>query len=64
MKYFGGEEHEGARYRAAVRDYQALEFKVISMFGLTLLCVSQSLHDTSSLSKPSEPGPKLHHRNC
>lgn len=37
VKYFGGEEHEGARYRAAVREYQALEYKVISMFGPTPL---------------------------
>lgn len=31
VKYFGGEEHEGERYREAIREYQALEYKVISM---------------------------------
>lgn len=34
VKYFGGEEHEGARYRAAVREYQALEYKVIISLNL------------------------------
>ncbi|KII92241.1 hypothetical protein PLICRDRAFT_133692 [Plicaturopsis crispa FD-325 SS-3] len=34
VKYFGGEEHEGARYRSAVRDYQALEYKVIVSLNL------------------------------
>ncbi|KAF8891689.1 hypothetical protein BD779DRAFT_1512462 [Infundibulicybe gibba] len=29
VKYFGGEDHEGARYREALREYQALEYKVI-----------------------------------
>jgi ATP-binding cassette subfamily B (MDR/TAP) protein 6 len=31
VKYFGGEEHEGERYRSAIRDYQSLEYSVISM---------------------------------
>jgi len=30
VKYFSGEEHEGDRYRDAVREYQGLEYKVIS----------------------------------
>ena len=30
VKYFGGEEHEGERYRDALREYQTLEYKVIS----------------------------------
>ncbi len=30
VKYFNGEEHEGERYREAIREYQALEYKVIS----------------------------------
>ena len=50
VKYFGGEEHEGARYRAAVREYQALEYRVISMFGLILLWFNRSLHDISLVS--------------
>jgi len=31
VKYFGGEEHEAARYQEAIREYQALEYKVIGM---------------------------------
>lgn len=31
VKYFGGEEHEAARYREAIKEYQALEFKVMGM---------------------------------
>lgn len=37
VKYFNGEEHEGARYRDAIREYQLLEYRVISeclCFGL------------------------------
>jgi ATP-binding cassette subfamily B (MDR/TAP) protein 6 len=30
VKYFNGEEHEGERYREAIREYQVLEYKVIS----------------------------------
>lgn len=30
VKYFGGEQHEGERYREAIREYQALEYKVTS----------------------------------
>lgn len=29
VKYFNGEQHEGERYRAALADYQALEYRVI-----------------------------------
>ncbi|PFH52007.1 hypothetical protein AMATHDRAFT_57687 [Amanita thiersii Skay4041] len=29
VKYFNGEEHEGARYRDAIREYQVLEYRVI-----------------------------------
>lgn len=31
VKYFGGEQHEGERYREAIREYQALEYKVTSV---------------------------------
>ena len=31
VKYFGGEQHEGERYRESIREYQALEYKVISL---------------------------------
>ncbi|GLB37259.1 putative ABC transporter [Lyophyllum shimeji] len=34
VKYFGGEEHEGQRYREALREYQALEYKVIVSLNL------------------------------
>jgi ABC-type transport system involved in Fe-S cluster assembly fused permease/ATPase subunit len=30
VKYFNGEEYEGARYRDAIREYQFFEYKVIS----------------------------------
>ncbi|KAJ7188480.1 mitochondrial half-size ABC transporter [Mycena filopes] len=40
VKYFGGEEHEGARYREAVAQYQELEYKVI--FSLNLLNLVQN----------------------
>ncbi|KAJ6558561.1 mitochondrial half-size ABC transporter [Mycena vulgaris] len=40
VKYFGGEEHEGERYRQAVSQYQELEYKVI--FSLNFLNVVQN----------------------
>ncbi|KAF8054164.1 mitochondrial half-size ABC transporter [Lyophyllum atratum] len=47
VKYFGGEEHEGARYREALREYQALEYKVI--VSLNLLNLIQNLIITLGL---------------
>lgn len=35
VKYFNGEHHEGERYRAALAEYQALEYRVIG--GLHIL---------------------------
>lgn len=29
VKYFNGERHEGERYRTALAEYQALEYRVI-----------------------------------
>ncbi|KAJ7209547.1 mitochondrial half-size ABC transporter [Mycena pura] len=40
IKYFGGEEHEGERYRQAIGQYQELEYKVI--FSLNLLNLVQN----------------------
>ncbi|KAJ7675100.1 ABC transporter type 1, transmembrane domain-containing protein [Mycena rosella] len=40
VKYFGGEEHEGERYRQAVSQYQELEYKVI--FSLNFLNLVQN----------------------
>ncbi|KAJ7039240.1 mitochondrial half-size ABC transporter [Mycena alexandri] len=40
VKYFGGEDHEGARYREAVAQYQELEHKVI--FSLNFLNLIQN----------------------
>ncbi|KAJ7128881.1 mitochondrial half-size ABC transporter [Mycena crocata] len=40
VKYFGGEEHEGERYRQAVLEYQELEYKVI--FSLNFLNLVQN----------------------
>ncbi|KAG6920115.1 hypothetical protein DXG01_010183 [Tephrocybe rancida] len=47
VKYFGGEEHEGERYRDALREYQALEYKVI--ISLNLLNMIQNLIITFGL---------------
>ncbi|TFK44564.1 hypothetical protein BDQ12DRAFT_717702 [Crucibulum laeve] len=47
VKYFGGEEHEGARYRDAIREYQALEYKVI--ISLNLLNLVQNFIITLGL---------------
>ncbi|KAJ7497117.1 mitochondrial half-size ABC transporter [Mycena latifolia] len=40
VKYFGGEEHEGERYRQAIGQYQELEYKVI--FSLNFLNLVQN----------------------
>jgi len=64
VKYFGGEEHEGARYRAAVQEYQALEYKVISMSNLAFLrFISFTLY-LYSLFEPPELGSEFYNRNC
>ncbi|KAF9451287.1 hypothetical protein P691DRAFT_787477 [Macrolepiota fuliginosa MF-IS2] len=47
VKYFSGEEHEGERYREAVREYQALEYKVI--ISLNLLNLVQNFIITLGL---------------
>jgi len=47
VKYFGGEEHEGARYNDAIREYQVLEAKVI--VSLNLLNLVQNFIITSGL---------------
>ena len=50
VKYFNGEYHEGERYRAALAEYQALEYRVIgrlhfevSVISLTFPSVSLNL---------------------
>ncbi|KAJ3819599.1 mitochondrial half-size ABC transporter [Lentinula raphanica] len=47
VKYFGGEEHEAARYRDAIREYQVLEAKVIT--SLNLLNLVQNFIISSGL---------------
>ncbi|CAA7259242.1 unnamed protein product [Cyclocybe aegerita] len=47
VKYFGGEEHEGERYAEAIREYQALEYKVI--ISLNILNLVQNFIITSGL---------------
>ncbi|KAJ4468248.1 mitochondrial half-size ABC transporter [Lentinula aciculospora] len=47
VKYFGGEEHEAARYHDALREYQFLEAKVI--ISLNLLNLVQNFIITSGL---------------
>ncbi|TCD69265.1 hypothetical protein EIP91_008200 [Steccherinum ochraceum] len=40
VKYFGGEQHEGERYRDAIRQYQSFEYRV--MISLNLLNLVQN----------------------
>ncbi|KAF8828933.1 hypothetical protein HHX47_DHR3000967 [Lentinula edodes] len=47
LKYFGGEEHEAARYHDAIREYQVLEARVI--ISLNLLNLVQNFIITSGL---------------
>lgn len=47
VKYFGGEQHEGERYREAIREYQALEYKVT--ISLNLLNLVQNFVITLGL---------------
>ncbi|KAF9047308.1 hypothetical protein BJ165DRAFT_1085878 [Panaeolus papilionaceus] len=47
VKYFGGEEHEGARYSEAIAEYQTLEYKVI--MSLNILNLVQNFIITSGL---------------
>ncbi|TFL04872.1 hypothetical protein BDV98DRAFT_562962 [Pterulicium gracile] len=47
VKYFGGEEHEGERYRKAFQDYQVLEYSVVQ--SLNLLNLAQNLIITVGL---------------
>ncbi|CAK5265361.1 unnamed protein product [Mycena citricolor] len=47
VKYFGGEEHEGRRYREAVQGYQQLESRVI--LSLSFLNLVQNLIISSGL---------------
>lgn len=36
VKYFNGEQHESERYADAIRQYQAVEFKVLGAFFATI----------------------------
>ncbi|KAI8975885.1 hypothetical protein BD414DRAFT_172105 [Trametes punicea] len=47
VKYFNGEQHEGERYRQAIRDYQSLEYRV--MVSLNLLNLVQNFIITLGL---------------
>ncbi|PPQ99711.1 hypothetical protein CVT24_009694 [Panaeolus cyanescens] len=47
VKYFGGEEHEAARYNEAIAEYQTLEYKVIA--SLNLLNLVQNFIITTGL---------------
>lgn len=47
VKYFNGEQHEGERYREAIRQYQGLEYKV--MVSLNLLNLVQNFIITLGL---------------
>ncbi|KAI0743423.1 hypothetical protein C8Q80DRAFT_1107266 [Daedaleopsis nitida] len=47
VKYFNGEQHEGERYRNAIREYQTFEYKV--MLSLNLLNLIQNFIITMGL---------------
>uniref|UniRef100_A0A0W0EYS8 Putative mitochondrial half-size ABC transporter n=1 Tax=Moniliophthora roreri TaxID=221103 RepID=A0A0W0EYS8_MONRR len=47
VKYFGGEEHEAARYRDAIQQYQTLEYRVI--ISLNILNLIQNFIITAGL---------------
>jgi ABC-type transport system involved in Fe-S cluster assembly fused permease/ATPase subunit len=60
VKYFGGEQHEAERYRGAIREYQALEYKVLSTQSICSPCTYANI--VYSLTKYAQPGSKFHHR--
>ena len=61
VKYFGGEQHEGERYREAIREYQMLEYKVTSScsYCIHFLLLLKLLFSFFELFESS---PKFHHR--
>lgn len=62
VKYFNGEQHEGERYRDAIRQYQNLEHKVMGKASLTAVMFSTLTFSTSSIPQLAQPRPELHHR--
>lgn len=63
VKYFGGEEHEGERYADAIREYQSLEYRVISEHNFLFLraAIILTIVPSISVSQPFEPCSELHH---
>lgn len=61
VKYFGGEEHEGQRYREAVANYQVLEYRVMRELALSCALLSRKLIHGVSLSQSSQLGSELHY---
>lgn len=49
VKYFNGEQHEGERYRDAIRQYQSLEYRVM---GKTFLITASSCSNRADDSFP------------
>lgn len=47
VKYFNGEHHEGERYRAALAEYQALEYRVIGRLRFRSVCHTLTLPPVS-----------------
>lgn len=63
VKYFGGEEHEGARYREALREYQALEYKVTGRaFHPHHRSSFRHWQSSDSFSQSAQLDSKLYHR--
>jgi len=57
VKYFNGEHHEGERYRNALAEYQALEYRVIGGSRFRSVCHTLTLPSsftqfTESCAKP------------
>jgi ABC-type transport system involved in Fe-S cluster assembly fused permease/ATPase subunit len=60
VKYFGGEEYEGDRYKEAIREYQVLEYKVIGTYHGSQRGQRAYVRQPSLL-EPLEFGPEFHH---
>ena len=60
VKYFGGEEHEGERYREAIKAYQSVELRVICAFNNRFIMAWRLI--IRSINESSQSRSKLHHR--
>ena len=61
VKYFNGEQHEGERYREAIRQYQNYEYKVMGELSLSSMGNMHRLTSLPSLAQPAQPRAELHY---